>query len=286
MPSSLAVRSFAYAGDEAGVVDEELHVGEALRHHADVAALAVLVGLPAERQALVDADDFHAERARLLDEADADLVGEEIALSAGAVLRVGLPRAHAPLLRELVHALEVAGLVRVHAAVQQQPVRALQLVDDAPHRVGRLDRHRLGLARRGHEGQHHQVGVAVHEHVLDEHLRALRVPLRGVDEVSLHVEDQLVLRRPGLRSRELLIQRSVLVGMSKNPPVLPARPWAWLNASKVLAAPQDETRKRRREMPSFLELTGREFVRQAIGLEVRRRTAAPARTRRWRCYRA
>jgi hypothetical protein len=70
--------------------------------------------------------------------------------------------------------------------------------------------------------------------------------------VSLHVEHQLVLRRPGLRSRKLLIQRSVW-WISKEPPTMPARPWAWLNASKVLATPQDETRKLRREMPSFFE---------------------------------
>src|SRR5215475_4989693 len=69
-------------GDEARVIDEEAHVGEALRDDADVAALAVLVGLFPEREPLVHADHLHAERARLLDEARADVVGEEIALPA------------------------------------------------------------------------------------------------------------------------------------------------------------------------------------------------------------
>ena len=69
------------AGDETRVVDEEAHVGKALRDDADVAALAVLVGLLAERQALVHADHLHAERARFLDEAHADVVGEEEALA-------------------------------------------------------------------------------------------------------------------------------------------------------------------------------------------------------------
>jgi len=79
-------------GDEARVVDQEFDVGEALRDDADVAALAVLVGARAEGQALVHADDLHAERARLLDEARADVVGQEKSFSAGAELRVGLPR--------------------------------------------------------------------------------------------------------------------------------------------------------------------------------------------------
>ena len=47
MPSRRAcvvVGLLALGGDEAGVVDEKVDVGEALRHDADVAALAVLVG--------------------------------------------------------------------------------------------------------------------------------------------------------------------------------------------------------------------------------------------------
>ncbi len=92
------VGALGHSGDEARVIDEEVHVREALRDHADVAALAVLVGLLAERQALVHADDLHAERARLLDEADADVVGQEEALAVRAPLRVGLPRADFPAL--------------------------------------------------------------------------------------------------------------------------------------------------------------------------------------------
>ena len=67
--------------------------------------------------------------------------------------------------------LEVAGLVRIDAAVEQQPVRAVQLLDDARGRRRLLDRQRLALARRRHERQHHQVGVRVEEHVLDELVR-------------------------------------------------------------------------------------------------------------------
>ena len=179
---------------------------------------------------------------------DAHVVGQEVAFAAGAVLGVGLPRAHAPLLRQLVHAFEVAGLVRVDAPVQQQAVRTLQLVDDAPHRVGGLDRHRLGLARGGHEGQHHQVGVAVHEHVLDEHIGALGVALGRIHEMSLHVEDQLAFRRPGLHARERLVERRFRLKIVEAAGIS----MRGLKASRVLAAPQDETRNSRREMPSFL----------------------------------
>src|ERR671931_1324840 len=63
-----------HAGDEARVVDQELDVRKALRHDADIAALAVLVGLRAEGQALVHAHHLHAERARLLDETGAHIV--------------------------------------------------------------------------------------------------------------------------------------------------------------------------------------------------------------------
>src|SRR5207245_7501477 len=55
----------------------------------------------------------------------------------------------------------------------------------------------------------HDIGVRVHEDVLHEHLGALRVALGRVDEVALHVEDELVLRRPDLHARERLLERRV-----------------------------------------------------------------------------
>ena len=35
----------------------------------------------------------------------------------------------------------------------------------------------------------------------------LALPFGRVDEMALHVEDELVLRRPGLHARELLVER-------------------------------------------------------------------------------
>ncbi len=128
------------------------------------------------------------------------------------------------------HVLDVARLVRVHAPVDHQAVVALHALDDAPHVVRRLDLERGGVAARGHERQHHHVGVAVEEHVLHEFLgreagevaaRRLAVgeraaglgrPVEGgfrgdlqpglgrIDVMALHVEDELAgleLRRRG-----------------------------------------------------------------------------------------
>ena len=94
--------------------------------------------------------------------------------------------------------------------MKEQAVRALELLDDAAHGVGGLDGDGLGIAPRRDEGEHHDVGVAVHEDVLHEHLGALGISLWRVDEVALHVEDELVLRRPDLHARERLVERRVL----------------------------------------------------------------------------
>src|SRR5688572_23056648 len=85
----LAVGPFLDLRDEAGVIDQEADVRKALRDGSDVAALAVLVGLLPERQALVHADDLDAEAPRLLDEADADFVVEVEAVPVRPPLRIG-----------------------------------------------------------------------------------------------------------------------------------------------------------------------------------------------------
>ena len=80
---AVIVALLGVARHEAGVVDEKAHIGEALRDH-DVAALAVLVGLPAEGNALVHADHLHAQRACALDETDTCIVRQEEALAVRA----------------------------------------------------------------------------------------------------------------------------------------------------------------------------------------------------------
>ena len=128
------------------MIDEEAHVRKALGHDADVAALAVLVGLLAEGQSLVHADHFDAERARLLDEARADIVRQEKSFAVHAPLGVGLPRLYFPTLFQLVHRFEIARLIRIDPAMDQQAMRSFHAVDDPAHRIRRLNRQRLGIA--------------------------------------------------------------------------------------------------------------------------------------------
>src|SRR6185436_279297 len=216
------------------------------------AALAVLVRLAAERQPLVHADVLHTERACLLDEAHADVVREEVAAPAGAVLRISLPGADVPLFLQLVHGLGVAGLVRVDPAVDEKPVRAFQLLDNAPHRVGRLDGD--GLSRSGgwDERQHHDVGVAVHEHVFDEHVGPFEFPL-GVSTKCPCTSKMNSSRAGPVCTRASWRSSAASRGTSKKPPVLPAAAFAVLKASSVLAAPQAETRNLRFSRESSFE---------------------------------
>ena len=205
---------------------------------------------------------------------DAELVGEEEALAVRARTACRSSTRDAPALLQLVHRLDVARLVRIDAAVEQQPVRALQPIDDPAHRVGRLDRQRLGVARRGHEGQHHHVGVAVEEHVLDEFLgprqsRWLRAPGfcasaqlrlgRPLERVRARSSTQAPVgstKWPCTSKMNSAFSRRACASCgssaasarrSKKPPVLPAAALAALNASSVLAAPHADTRKSRRE---------------------------------------
>src|SRR5205814_7288348 len=64
------VGPFALAGDEARVIDEEIHIGIALGDAADIDASRVRVRLRSERQALVNRDVANSELARLLDRSE------------------------------------------------------------------------------------------------------------------------------------------------------------------------------------------------------------------------
>ena len=166
------VRPFAFLGDESGVVDQEVDVREALGDPPDVHAGAVLVGLLAERQALVDGDVADAQAPRFLDHAQAGLVVHEEAAPFRAPLRVGFPRGDVEPFRQPLHVLDIAGLVGVDPSMQVQPVRAFHLLHHGGGRRGFLDGERLVLAGGRHEAEHGEVGVRVQEDVLDELLAA------------------------------------------------------------------------------------------------------------------
>jgi hypothetical protein len=120
-------------------------------------------------------------------------------------------------------------------------MRAVELLHDLRGGLGLLDRERLALPRRGHEGEHHEVGVRVHEDVLHELVgpdaaqvveaprplvrlaargwsrsvsglapagRRLQPRARRVHEVPLHVEDELVAVHG--RARGVQVERGFL----------------------------------------------------------------------------
>ena len=59
-------------------------------------------------------------------------------------------------------------------------MRALHLLDQHAHALRLLERERVVLGQLGHEAQHREVGVAVHEHVLDELIRREAVDRIGI----------------------------------------------------------------------------------------------------------
>ncbi len=115
-------------------------------------------------------------------------------------------------------------------------MRAFHSIDDAPHRIRRLNRERLGIAPRRHERQHHHVGVAVEKYVFDEFFgseaveitarawfgsepasrfgrpleriggRALYPCTSRIHEVPLHIEDEFTFATDS-RLRELRLER-------------------------------------------------------------------------------
>ncbi len=186
----------------------------------------MLVALPPERNTLVHADDVDAELAGLLDHRDPGRVAQEITAAVGSVLGIRLPGGDLPALRELVHPREIAILVGIDAAVDQEAHCSLEFLHDARAGTRLLDRQRLAGERARHERQHHAVGVGIEEHVLYELLGAkvldpgdpgaggtrepeevLTGPFR-IHEVSLDVEDETAA--PELCARELGVLRRAL----------------------------------------------------------------------------
>src|SRR5262249_2945541 len=103
------------------------------------------IGLPPEGKALVDGDVANAEFARFFDHCEASVVVEKEPFPVRSPLRVCLPRSNAIASAELVHPLEVAGLIRVYPAMQKHPMRALEPLDDLRCCRGFLDGQRLRL---------------------------------------------------------------------------------------------------------------------------------------------
>ena len=153
--------------------------------------------------------------------------------------------------------------------MQQQPVRAFELVDQPADFVGGLDRHRLGIAGGGDEGQHHHIGVAVHEHVLEEHLGVLRVALRRVDEVALDVEDELLPGGSDLRAGELQVQGCCFRQVEESA-CLSSRGVGRVEGEQRARCATGRSQKRPLGATQTLRIRGSRLMRQAVGFDVRR----------------
>ena len=171
-------------------------------------------------------DVAHLEPACALDERCAvDIVVEEETRSAigRTELRVGLEGGDR-IARDLrVHAVDFSRQRRHAAAVQQQPLGAVERVGSHKRRAGRLEVERIGVESSRHVRQHADRRVAVHEHVLQQRAAgealdvigltavALRRPFERVRPgrpaprtlrvhvMQLHVEDELVAGDASLR---------------------------------------------------------------------------------------
>ena len=200
--SARIVRTFGFGRDKSRVIDQEIHVGIALRDAADIDAGRMLVRLRSERQPFMHRDVANAELARLLDQRDPRIVVEKEAFARRSPLRIRFPRGDLVALGKRIHAFQVALLVRIHASVQQHAMRTLRFLDDARGLGRLLDRQRLALAGRRHERQHDQVGVRIEKDILDEFVRTQALQIaqaraRGLRDAAIVVSEHLERLRAG-----------------------------------------------------------------------------------------
>jgi hypothetical protein len=154
-----------------GMVDDEVRVGEHLGHDADVARIRVDRVERGERNALVRAEELHAELQASLDEGDARVrVVQVVPGPVRAPWRVTLPRADSVHLVDVLHAVELLLLlvVREHHAVVHDALRAAGHHVDDLHRLRDLVvRQRIVGVGRRNTGEHGHRRVAVQEHLAD-----------------------------------------------------------------------------------------------------------------------
>jgi hypothetical protein len=101
--------------------------------------------------------------------------------------------------------------------MNQKPMGALHLIDDAANLVGFPDRQQLFLPPRGNERQHHHVGVGIQEDILDEPFRAPEAgPPEPVlaHEMALYVEHELAAPEP--LERDARVDRRHLFQLEKS----------------------------------------------------------------------
>ena len=132
----------------------------------------MLVGAWPEREALVDSNIANAQLDRLVDELEADLIIKEKSVAVGPPLRIGFPRGDLVPRGQLVHRIDIARRIRIDTSVNVKPVCAVEFLNDTCRGSGFFDRERFIQPCRWNEREHHQVGIRIHEHILDEFVLA------------------------------------------------------------------------------------------------------------------
>src|SRR5216684_3315262 len=153
------------------MVNDEVDVGVALRHTPDIRTAPVLLGKARKQESLVNADVAHTKRPRPLDERDADHGVIELPADAlRAPLGVALPGLDWVAGGYVFHEPERLDRGRVghHHGVKEEAPGTLHALDKSAYALGFLERERIALREFRHKREDSEIGVAVHEHVLDE----------------------------------------------------------------------------------------------------------------------
>src|SRR5258707_6167619 len=163
------IGALAPVGFEAGVIDDEVDVGEPSRRWPDIGAGREFERKPGKGKPLMDRDVLDAERACFLDEGHADpRIVEPPAHALRAELRVDLPGPDRIGARGCFHAFQLASSVRYDRRVKEKAAGALEALHEGAHPDRFLDIERIVLGEPQHEAQHCNLRVTVDEDLLDE----------------------------------------------------------------------------------------------------------------------
>src|SRR5262245_46429241 len=120
----------------------------------------------------MNADVAHAEFSRTFDERVANIGAVKFKADAcGPPLRVALPCCDGIAVDRILHKLKRSHLwtrIRHHHGVEEEAMSTLHAVNENSDPVCLLERKWVSFWQFGHEREHRELGITVHEYVLDE----------------------------------------------------------------------------------------------------------------------
>src|SRR5262249_38784440 len=124
-----------------------------------------------KKNTLVDANVAHAELTCPFYERYSNVGAVKFEADAFRTpLRVALPGLDWVAIDRILHELERGHLragIRNYQGVEEQPIGASHLIDENANAICFFERKWIVLGQFGHEREHSQIGVAVHEYMLD-----------------------------------------------------------------------------------------------------------------------